>query len=74
MSEQIKLNECLENIDSNNVNLKKHKLEINDSIDKLTNIINSNIRDKNFSEAWVNLAKIKFYNNHLNHIEKYISL
>tara|TARA_B100001996_G_scaffold95197_1_gene71303 strand:- start:1719 stop:2228 length:510 start_codon:yes stop_codon:yes gene_type:complete len=74
LSEQIKLNECLENIDSNNVNLKKHKLEINDSIDKLTNIINSNIRDKNFSEAWVNLAKIKFYNNHLNHIEKYISL
>mgnify|MGYP001279326904 FL=1 len=72
LSKQIELSEFLESIDYSNVNnLNNHKLEINNFINELTNIISSNIIDKNFSEAWVNLSKIKFYNNHLNQIERH---
>ena len=72
LSKQIELSEFLESIDYSNVNnLNSHKLEINNFINELTNIINSNIIDKNFSEAWINLSKIKFYNNHLNQIERH---
>ena len=63
------------NKDNLNTNyLNKHKLEINNFIDELIDLINSNFLNKNFSEAWTNLAKLKFYNNHLNQIEKYILL
>ena len=75
LSKQIELNEFLESIDNNNTdvdNLNKHKSEINNFINELTNIVNSNIESKNFFDAWSNLAKIKFYNNHLNQIERYI--
>jgi len=77
LSKQIKLNEFLETINKDNLNtnyLNKHKLEINNFIDELIDLINSNFLNKNFSEAWTNLAKLKFYNNHLNQIEKYILL